>query len=155
MIELMMLLAYLVPTFFTFRRAGFLIEQRMLRGHSYQSICKICNGNCKHCNQRAEYHGSRRYDFMGSCDNFEPGASPVFGHYSSLFGGLALGALWPVLLPGFFGYAIYTKAGGQFELFKPPPRIETKAQKNERKLAEAQAEIEETNKRLEELGIDL
>lgn len=155
MIELLMLLAWLIPAFAVYRRLGWSYNSKLMKGHEYQLICRVCK--CKHCREPKEYHpinGRTRSFMISGCENYEPRRS---AHPSALYGMIPLALLgWPVVL-GIFGCRALQKHYGieAVALFKPPPNIESKDEKFERRNKELEAEKAETDKRLKELGINL
>lgn len=154
MIELMMLAIYLMPALAVYRRAGYVWDQRMLEGHEFQNICDVCIPDCKNCGSRKSYHTDSLSPMFG-CKKFEPKGKVVPFHITALFVALPFAILWPLTLAGFGLYAVNKRRGTEVSFLKPPPVIESKEEKMERRLAEAEAEIADTNKRLKELGIDL
>lgn len=154
MIELMMFLAYALPALAVYRRAGYVWDQRMLGGHEFQSICNVCMPECKNCGDRKSYHRDVNNTYFG-CKNFQATGKIIPFHVSVFFVALPFAILWPLTLTGFGLYAVNKKRGIEGSFLKPPPVIESKEEKMERRLAEAEAEIADTNKRLKELGIDL
>lgn len=155
MITLLVILAYALPALSVYRRAGYVWNEKMLRGHEFSSICNICSPECKDCGDRKHYHRSPNSNFNYGCREFKEKSYIIPFHPTSLLIALPFAVAWPVTMAVFALFALSKMSGREVSFLKPPPVIETKEEKMERRLAEAQAEIADTNKRLKELGIDL
>lgn len=123
---------YLLPAFAVYRRAGYMWNERMLRGHEFSSICAVCNPR------------SRRTPYMNN--SFWP------FHPSSLFIAFPFALVWPLVVSAFAVGAVIKRNGGTF--LKPPPVIETKEEKRLKKIAEAELELAMAERRLKELGVE-
>lgn len=154
MIYLLIGLISIMPALAVLRRAGYVWNERMFRGHEFQRICKVCNPDCLGCGMGRHYHhddGSR----FGCSHGYSPSQGIVTFHLSALIIALPFALAWPLTMLCFGVYAVNKRQGKEINFLKPPPTIESRAEKNERRLRAAEAEIEETNKRLQELGIEL
>lgn len=154
MIELLVIIAYLLPALSVYRRAGYVWNQKMLNGHEFQSICDVCMPDCKNCYNDKSRHTPERASYYG-CHNYEPEGRLMPFHLSSLFVALPFALLWPITLICFGVAAVNKMRGVSGTFLKPPPRIESREEKTKRRLAETEAELKDTNKRLRELGIEL
>jgi hypothetical protein len=130
MITLLIILAWMLPALATFRRVGYVLNQRMLEtNHTYKIICHSCT--CSVCGDDAFTHR---------------GSSPCYGgkwvgmHPSSFFQALAVSMLgWPAVVALYGGAAVKKKFGLETNpFFVAPPAIETKHEKAMRELAEAE-----------------
>lgn len=155
MIALIMIIAWMLPSLYTYRRLGYVWNAKMFEGHSYQSICDTCR--CKNCGSAKEYHkGHGRHYYYSGCDDYEPAGKH---HVTPILATIPVAIVaWPALV-AWYGVS-YTRAAMGLEpgsFFTPPPKIETKQEKQERKMLERELEIAAREKAISakelELGI--
>lgn len=139
-----MTLAYLLGAIYTFRYSGNNVKELTDNDHRcsnpFLHRCLNCGGDLY----------NHRKQILDRCST--PRYHP---HRTAYIPGILFALLFMLTVPVYFVGQVNHARGKEFKFFKAPPVIESRQEKAERRLAEAQAEIAETNKRLEELGIDL
>jgi hypothetical protein len=143
MTVLFFMAAYLSAALYTFRYSG--SRARIPVGDhacpsQFSHKCLNCGGDV--------YNHRKKYSTHCRNPQYRP-------HSVALLLPAVFALAFPVTVPAYFYGQVSRARGKEFTFFKAPPVIESKQEKTERRLAAAEAEIEETNKRLLELGIDL
>lgn len=155
MIELIMLLAWMLPALAVYRRVGHFLESSVHNGHEFQAICSSCR--CKHCGaNHGDHFKYRSIAYKKPCSNFE--FDWRYLHGRTIFAFPITMLLWPLLLSAYLGLAVKKKMGLELNsFFVPAPVIESKAEKAERLMVEREEDARRREldiaKKEKELGI--
>lgn len=139
-----MLIAYVLGALYTFRYSGGNVG-RLTENH--HACYREMSHRCLNCNGDVYNH---RRGVLRHCND------PLYNpHFYAFFPGVLFAAAWIVAVPAYFIKQSAHARGKEVTFFKEPPRIESAQDKLERRNAELEAELRETDKRLKDLGIEL